>query len=68
MQLSNEHFRTYALPGQAQQYSVYSGRQLLGTVQQANGCFIATNLDGVILGRFPTPIQASRALPEGEPS
>jgi hypothetical protein len=43
-------------------FSLYDGRELLGTVASDHGAFIAINLDGEIIGKFSTLTEATRSL------
>jgi hypothetical protein len=49
------------------QYFIYDGRNSIGTVTEVSGRFIATDADGEVIGRFPTLIAATRALPARRP-
>jgi hypothetical protein len=46
-------------------FAVTDGRDALGTVDQIDGAFVALDINGVIVGRFPTLRQAVRAFDNG---
>lgn len=46
-------------------FSVTDGRVACGTVDVVDGAFIALDINGAVVGRFPPLRQAVRALPGG---
>ena len=46
-------------------WSIYIGRDALGTVREVAGSFVATNASGRIIGTFASLREAARALPGG---
>lgn len=53
-------------PRPTQHFSIASGRDALGTIDLVVGWYIARDLDGKIIGRFPT-LKASVASFDGAP-
>jgi hypothetical protein len=62
------HVRNIPLGNQASKeaiengQAVYAGRQQLGNVVKSRGAFIAYNHKGKKVGKFPSALEASRAV------
>jgi hypothetical protein len=44
---------------------VYDGQHWCGRVEVINGAFVAVDINDIVVGKFETLLQATRALPAG---